>query len=216
MTWPAAEAIARAGGLVRAIYWPDRWLRHDGRGLWFLRVMEADRQTIAGERVPLASDFGPEEFAAEWTTEPLPLDPDVPLATVTARTVFSAAMVSFGEWPAGLYRIRYDQGAFYYVAANKSQLRINAYNTSTNGFRVNSTGIVDLINDARAPGDGFRYAINDPRTESQLLEDIARRNAGETIPYEHPGGSIYLYLGDDYTNNGTAAVMPQFSLLQGL
>lgn len=217
MTWRQAERLARAGTLVRAIHWPDRWLRHDGVGLFFLRIMDATRQIVETERVPLAADFGPDEFAAQWTTAPLLPDPDRPLETIDLQDVFSSAMVSFGEWPAGQYRVRYEQGALFYVAGNLTQLRINAYSTSNNGFRINSTGVVDAVNDTRAPGDSFRYPATETRSQRELLEEIRRRNAGATVDYTHPGGAIFMYLVDDFTNptgaNSAALIAPRFSLL---
>lgn len=70
--------------------------------------------------------------------------------------------------------------------------------------------------DLRAPGfqtpDDLTSYDDDPRSETELLEEIAATNAGREVIFTHPGGDLAMYLSDAYGDNTRASIPPRFSI----
>jgi hypothetical protein len=216
-----AELWADRGRLVRREAWRDRWWTKAPVGdLWQVVPVDPRTLVLGNRRVALGSvttaagDVTTEDFLADdYTLEPFPRDTTGPLSSISLPDVFSATPVSFGEFAPGRYRVVYERGAIFY-GGTKNQLRINAYSTSANGFKIQSGAT--LYN---APGfnagldDVFRYAADDPRTVAQIVEDIAARESGRFVEFDHAGGAILMFLSDSpYTDNAPTTEFPTFSL----
>jgi hypothetical protein len=204
--------------MVRRDGWRDRWWR-ERRGL--REVVPVNPRTLLlgtpriaeGAVPPELPDATLEDFEADdFTLEPFPADTAGPLATISLTDVFSATPVEFGEFAPGRYRVVYERGAIFYQAT-VFQLRINAYSTSANGFKIDAGGAIFNAPGFNAgPDDPFRYAADDPRTLSELLDDIAARESGKYTEFDHPGGVIAMYLSDDFVGNAPTGQPPTFSL----
>jgi hypothetical protein len=219
MTWPEARIHARAGRRVRRLGWTDRWIvffrfRYFVQPVNPVTLVDGLRREVNGASTLPAMDWKGEDFEADdFTLDPIPPHESDLLGRITCSDALAATVFSFGTFAAGTYRVVFERGAMYYVAGNKNQLRVNAYSTSVNGFKIVSGGIEHNAPGFNAgPADTFRYDEADPRSEAELLADIAEREGGKETVFEHPGGDIAMYLLDDYINNAPSIEMPTFGL----
>jgi hypothetical protein len=212
MLWLEARPFAMRGRRrIRREIHRDRYYTYDVAH-WLLTPVNPVTLVEGPRRVVLAPDFTREDYlAADWTLDPIPLQVGGPLAVVTLTEIMgpglpNPALNVFGEYPAGTYRMVYLEGAHYFSANNKNQLRVV-------GWRVRG-GTVDTVFPYHgAPGPEIRFSASDPRSEVELLEVIKANMAGTELIFEHAGGVIGMWLSDSpYTDNRPAAVMPTFAL----